>query len=352
MTSKPSEVERYLETLEGALEALGPDETREVVAEVRSLLADATADAHGDEGAAVEGFGSPTAFAAGVLEERGVLCGESRVSEASSASQTAALAIDVAFSLVAVAFLYGFMTMSLGTVAYWGYSGPFVTALAWVVVAAFLGALAWWWVKRRRPGYTSTGMEAAGIRRIRVGENTRVVRSRDIPAPGASNRLMPKVKVALALLILVSFVYSVAYASKSQWQARIDRALWDASVGAYVVTDVYRQVVMGVGASSLRGSYEPSASDGMTALEQRFAGGKTKSYAVAFVKLPEGATSQSGGSDLASEITVLVGIREFGGEYDVPVVYQYRVRCLLESPEGESVNSGQWLIESIVPVDG
>jgi uncharacterized membrane protein len=48
-----NKVDAYLGALEEALEALGPDETQEVIAEVRGLLAEATAES--DEDVAVSG---------------------------------------------------------------------------------------------------------------------------------------------------------------------------------------------------------------------------------------------------------------------------------------------------------
>src|SRR5665647_92992 len=81
MNDKPSQIDRYLKALERGLDALGPDETRDVIAEFRGLLADALVDAGGDESAALARLGSPDALAARILEERGIPTAGSRVPE-------------------------------------------------------------------------------------------------------------------------------------------------------------------------------------------------------------------------------------------------------------------------------
>jgi len=73
MTEVPDASERYLRQLGEGLQALGPEESAEIVQEVRSHLAEATAEAGGDLDVALARFGSPDDLAKKILEERGIL---------------------------------------------------------------------------------------------------------------------------------------------------------------------------------------------------------------------------------------------------------------------------------------
>ncbi len=343
-----SKTDAYLGALEGALEALGPDETREVIAEIRGLLAEAVIDA--GEDAALADLGTPNALAAQILEERGVLSAESRVPEASAGVQAIALAIDVAMTLVAAMLMWVFIATPIAAGTYFGYDSTLLAIAAGVAVVAAVGVLVWWWTKkRRRPGYTSTGMAAVGVRRIQVGKTARIVRERDIPGPGQRRRILPIVRTALALLILASALYSVTYSSTSAAQLRAEKALWDGSVGTSVVTDVYGQVVAGAGPSGIHDNFTPAAEGEMTALLERYASGKFKSYAVDYVRLPDGAAPKRSGYDPSEDIHMLVGIREIGEDEVTIEIYEYHVSCIMtHTARGNA--AGQFLIESVAHV--
>jgi uncharacterized membrane protein len=57
MTESLNASERYLQQLADGLEALGPAETSEVIAEIRSHLTEATVEANGDVAFALARFG-------------------------------------------------------------------------------------------------------------------------------------------------------------------------------------------------------------------------------------------------------------------------------------------------------
>jgi len=101
-----SEVEAFLGQVGEALEALGPDESREVVAELRALLHEATTEAGGDASAALAGYGDPRTLAARILEERGVHAGPTRIASAPVGTRLAALAVDVVLWVAALVFVY------------------------------------------------------------------------------------------------------------------------------------------------------------------------------------------------------------------------------------------------------
>ena len=350
MSNTSPNASEYLALLRGALEALGPKETQEVITEIEGLLAEATAD--GDEAALLVSFGPSDAFAARILEERGIASGASRVPEAPAGVRMIAVAIDVGLSLATAILLYAVIELGRWAITYWGYSTPLVTAVEWIAFVALLGGLSWWWIKSRpQVGRASTGMEVAGVRKIRVGETTRIVRNRDIPGLGKGRRVIPKVKMGSAVLVLALSILSIAYMGNLESENRTEKAVFDCSACANVVSNVYRQVLEGAGASSLWREYEPDAEDDMTALMQRYAEGEFTSYAVEFARLPDGAAADSDALNSSSDIIVLVGIREYNEEDGTMAVYEYTVNCILDH-KGDGSATGQLQIASVTPIEG
>jgi hypothetical protein len=346
MADKQNDAEAFLEALENALEVLGPDETRDVVAEIRGLIAEASLDVRGDENAALAGFGKPEVLAAGILQERGVLPEQSRVPEASLGLQAIGMGIDVALSLAAVAILYSFASRGLYAASYWGYGSPFLTTLTWTAGAVLLGALAWWWAKRlRQTGYTSPGMEAAGIRRVRIGETVRVVRSRDIPGLAGAHRIAPKIMTAIALLVLAAFVLGVAYSRDAQMEAEIRRVVEETGISAGLVSGVYRDVTLGRGMSSLLPSSGPNAEADMRALIERYAAGEFDSYHIFITTLPEGPGAKMDFSDPLSDTVINVLVIESPSGDGPDAIYEYAVRRTGEPTPGGA--RGGYFIESV-----
>jgi len=346
MNDKPSQIDRYLKSLERGLDALGPDETRDVIAEFRGLLADALVDAGGDESAALARFGGPDALAARILEERGIPTAESRVPEASRTAQALALAADIALWLVAWMFLFAFMSTPVTS----DRPGILTITLAWAAVGAAAAGSLWWWARRRRqPGHDSIGMQVMGLRRIRVGKTTRLVRRRDIPGLIGRRRFLPIIVAVLALLILASAAYSVGHDRRSMEKLQMDNAVSNAvsnaSIGVGIVSDTYRQVTAGAPAAGLVGWFDPAARPALIALERRHALGKFASYSVSSVGVP-GYRPEADDSNVAHEIVVLVDVDEFARGSQTPAVYRYRVSCIVK-PIADGAAEGTWQVRSV-----
>ena len=230
MSEPLSASDRFLQQLADGLEVLGPTETSEVLAEVQSHLADAIAEAGGNESEALAQFGSPDLLAMRILEERGILRAGPAVPEARGSRRLAALVINVALWLLLL-WLFSIPVVGMGVFS----SVPLAGAvLGWTVLAALAAATLWWWVKKRRErGYVTPGMHVMGLRRIRVGQTTRMVRERDIPGLARRNgaRVAAVLGVLLAVLILAAMSYSVFSHRAADRQAEVQTAVWDSATG-------------------------------------------------------------------------------------------------------------------------
>ena len=345
MNEALSASERYLQQLADGLEALGPTETSEVLAEVQSHLTDAIAEAGGDESEALARFGSPELLATRILEERGILRGGPSVPEARGSRRLAALLIDVALWVLLLWFC---AIPALGMAM--APSMPLVVAvLAWIALVAAVALSVWWWAKRRRErGHVTIGMNVMGLRRIRVGQTTRLVLKRDIPglARGNAGRVVATLVVLLAVLILASISYSVFSSYGSSRQVEIQNAVRDSSTGVVIVSELYRLVATGAQQGDIEGFFAPAAMDDASALVARRSEGRIDSYAINSVELLSYTPQAEWDGNAAYETLVLVGVSEYAQGSDTPEQFQYRVGLIGES-QGKGAWAGQWFILSV-----
>lgn len=336
--------ERYLQRLADALEALGPTETSEVLAEVWSHISEAVADAAGNEDDVLARFGSPEVLAARILEERGVIQGASAVPEAESWRRLAAVVFDAAMWLVLV-WLFAIPLVVIAMHGLRSYSG---SVIAWVATAAVVAVAAWWWVKKRRErGYTTVGMRAMGLRRIRVGESTRLVRERDVPGLGAGGggRVAAMVGAVLALLVLASLTYSVLANQADQRNVEAGHAVQWSGDAVSVITSLYRDVATGAPLASVEGAFSPSTRQAADELLARHSQGLVTSYAMSNMMLLEYAPWEDS-SVGENTILVSISVMEYPPDSDQPQVYDYRVGLVVQSSDRDGW-SGQWLIQSV-----
>jgi hypothetical protein len=342
MAETPTPTEDYLKQLASGLEALGPAETDEVVAEIRAHLAEAVSDAGGNESAVLARFGSPDALATRLLEERGVLATGPGIPVVPGRARALAFAVDAAEWTVGGILVYMILAGSIGLMAFSGWRSALPIALALLMVA--LPAVTWF-LRRRKPTYVSTGMQLFGLRRIRVGTTTRLVRERDVPGFPRQPKLFPLFATTIAIALIVVFGYSIASSiaenSHSQAQSAVEEAVTNSSTGVGMVSDAYREV--------LAGSYTPTAHDPMTGLIQRRASGKIETYSIESAEIPNSQTYVSEFPGRTSPIVVLVTIDEFAKGSDAPSTYQYRASCQMKS-DGNGSYGGRWVIESAKPV--
>lgn len=347
MRATPDLLQQYLVGLADGLEVLGPDESAEVLREVRSHIAQAIADAGGDEATALAGFGPPEEFAARILEERGIRSGD-RGPAAPTWMQVAAHLIDVAvwlavtFLLSPIASLFaGLVLRPLNETRASAAHTP-VT----LVVLAFLAVGVGWlfWIrKRNRKDFQTTGMTVMGLRRVQVGRERRTVRRRDIPG-------LPKYRVSragavyTALVVLVFLgagIYTVA-SSRSQDQAtNTQQAVQDATLysttAASQLSDVYRMVMLGDSTKDIVARYHFADEKILTDLQSREATGSLASYQMGVVEFPQ--PDQVLGLDSPpAEADMVVQVYEYpSGEYDYHVRFKpYPVGYIFESYEGPS----------------
>ncbi len=346
-----SEGESFLLRLAEGLEALGPAETKEVLAEIRSLLAETTAETGGDEIVALARFGDPHVLATRILEERGVLVGGSTVPEAPAWKRTAALAIDIAFGLAGL-FLLVYLAMYFPR-----YSGELVFrptaaryALAGVAAAVWV---AWWFWQRRRSGHLTTGVSIMGLRRIRVGPANRMVRARDIPgvARGVLGRIISTIAAVLVLVVLACFAHSF-FLQREGFGMR-DHMVQEEAVAQYtsdaavLVSHIYQMVLVGEQPASIQGLFAPAAGDAARALLARHAQGKMDSYEIDSVSPSAWPSSPVWKTNTPCRVVMLVSALEYARGSNAPVRCRYQVVYSTGS-EGEAAEwDGCWHIESL-----
>lgn len=344
MAEKRSSTEQYLVHLAEGLEALGPEETNDVIAEVRAHLAEALADSGGDEDAVLDRFGASDALAARILEERGFFSKDSRVPEVPTWLRLLALLTDVALWAAGLAIVlvpgFGFA---------WVASTPSATAIAvaWAALALAVAGSAWWRIRRwREPGRPTMGMRLLGVRRIRLGGTSRIVLERDVPGSPGRRRVWPLVVTALAVFVLASVVSSTALSLRAQMESRIRNAVSDASTGQSMIEELYGSVLSGAKAADLQGPYAPSAEGAISQLVQRHAAGKVESYNVTGVELGDYDQRLGDWAAASYTIVVFVPVQENGKDPGVEgPTYRWKVVCRMVD-EGNGVSGGEWLIES------
>lgn len=344
MAEKRSSTEQYLVRLAEGLEALGPEETNDVIAEVRAHLAEALADSGGDEDAVLNRFGGSDALATSILEERGFFSDHSGMPEVPLWLRLLALLVDVALWAAGLAIV---LVPVLGFA--WVASTPSATAIAltWAALALAVVGSAWWRIRRwRAPGRPTMGMRLLGVRRIRVGGTSRIVLERDVPGSAGRRRVWPLVLTALAVFVLASIVSSAAVSLRSQMESRIRNAVSDASTGQSMIEGLYGSVLAGAKTSDLQGSYAPSTEGAISDLVQRQAAGKIESYNVSGVELGDYDHRLGDWTATSYTIVVFVPVQENGKDpYAVGPTYRWKVVCQMVD-EGNGVSGGEWLIES------
>ncbi len=306
-----SDSEKFLAEFREALEVLGPVEATEVVAEIGSHLAEATTEAGGDQKAALEQFGSPTVLATRILHERGALSGEGSVREAPMWMRFTAVAIDGARWLILLWLLLGW-TLFMG-VPVDPSAAPVAMVLAWAYIAVVIAGTVWWWVGRRRSKATG-GMTALGLRRVRLGDTTRVVRERDIPGAGQSV-FTRRASIVWALIVLLVFgwwifglVSSARDTNQSNRQAEIQMALDDSTQAITIIQGVYTALEQGQGISSW---FSPGAAAGAADLTARYTTKPFDHYVVSRVEVPDYEPIQFDEDPTGRRIDVYVTVTEF-----------------------------------------
>jgi hypothetical protein len=348
--------EQYMQRLADGLDALPQRHRAEVLAEIRGHIADATADAGGDEATALEAFGSPDEMAIRILAERGVIAENRGLQAAPGWMRWVAVGIDAGRWLVLLAFL---LALPLGVLSS---SGPAFMVAAWVYVAAVAAGTIWWWVgKRRQRGYTTAGMNILGLRRVKLGGATTLVRAVDLGEPPRSKgELAGSVAWAALIAVVVGGVCyggiaGAAQNSASNREQEVQGAAQDTLEAERVIDGIYGAALKGETVSSW---FAPQAASAGADLLSRHASGEFDDYIVDSVQLPDFKVMPYG-DDLAHYVlTAVVGVTEtrfgFGvAEYEYTLVK--RITDFQFSRQGASSSqsyAARWQVESVARFGG
>lgn len=197
MSGGTTSAEVYLARLREELTAAGASDVDDLVAEVRSLIADAATEESGGVPAVLARMGEASELAHAILADRGAepLVGlPSKVWWRLAAAAPLDIAIGVSVPLAAVVPLVNLARTS---------GQPAAVALAVVLGAV---SLAWpWYVWRpwRRGGRSLTpGMALAGIAVVRAGDTWRLVPLEELAALGLAMRRRSIVALAVVVAAL------------------------------------------------------------------------------------------------------------------------------------------------------
>jgi hypothetical protein len=335
MTETGSATERFLQQLAGGLEVLGPHETNEVLAEVSSHIEDARAEADGDERAALAGFGSADTLAARILEERGVLTEGSSIPQAPAWARIIAFVTDVALWLavcVVALLVVDLIAPNRSLAGFFGPFGHFKFYSLWTVLIAAAAAAAWWSVRRTRArAHSTAGMKGMGLRRVRAGSTTRIVRSSDIPglSRGRLARLRPLARTLVALSFSALFCWwffsAAVRVDDVDWYLKVQGALRSSSDAVMTVSGLYGRTITGAQDSDPEIIFEPVAADVPAALLARYNQGAMASYEIFNVELASGYDSLAFAAQANTEVVMNIDVIERSRVSTTPAAYRYCV---------------------------
>lgn len=350
----------YVRRLAYGLEALGPAEQAEVLEEIRGHLAEATAEAGGDEAGALAGFGSPEMLAGRILEERGLFSGPRAVPEAPSWRRHTARLID------ALAWVAGFLFFGLIplTVVFWQHTtlaglDPLWVVGFWLFFSGVAASAGWWSVYHRRSAQrTSAGMRTLGLQRVQMGEEIRLVRAGDLPGRvrAVRPRLLAISSTVVTIAILGFFFLVVGFMAANAVddgnRAMINNALSNSAGALMTVEDIYAEIEAGGPAAgfSSQSLLGPEASAVIGDLVGRRDAGHLAQHR-AYLANPYDVERWAGGiDDVSAHIAVPVTVDEYRLGGDRPQAsYEYVVSWILtDTADGRE---GRWQITSVRPVE-
>ena len=202
----------YLHRLEAALELLGPEEAADTTAEIASYFAEAKADGALDS--FLSTLGAPEALATGILAERGLLSTATPLLPVGGWRSAAAAIVDVVVALAPLAVAGPMVLVPLAPAVFTGGMTLAGALLALTAALVSVAAVAWavhYWRSRRRGGRRqSVGMTLPGLRAVRAGGETRVVRTSHLRGARAAGPSRPV--AALLFLVTLWLVAGVTYA--------------------------------------------------------------------------------------------------------------------------------------------
>lgn len=325
MKTESSALDDYLKRLAKELQALGPAETDDVVAEVRAHVQEAAGDDEGKVRGALAQLGEPETMAAGILAERGLVPAAGEIADAPTWRRLAAWIVDILVPGVLLVFVVPFGVLFLGLALFAG--GHFTgSALAWIVMGIIVGLLIVWisWLAyallaRSGTRRTSPGMLLMGVRRVRVLGRTRVVLARDLA--GAQTRLGLRIVIAVVAALLVctavtSFVdpYANWFVTNYRTANDVDSAQWaateDVSGAIERVSSFYHDMLLGSSGASLSSYVRGGAVLQLPVFVRRAKAAGARLYRLDLVNSYGDVRYARGKADSTSDATVTVSVWE------------------------------------------
>ena len=368
MTELPDAGERYLRQLGEGLQAMGPEEATEVLAEVRSHLAETVGAAGTSESGESEvdvlaRFGNPDVLAVRILEERGVLSGGSVVHRAALWMRVVAFATDV-FLGVLTCMLILLVNDGTGSrvLSFMDESSRFRFFSLWtLLLMGVIVAALWFFQSRRRRPRSTLGMAVVGLRRVRMGPSTRIVSKRDIP--GASLRSRSRTALALRTLLALALLGGVCYwfltvtdpwgPTASEYERGSYAAVDTVSRAVWAITQVYGQVLAGQPLADPEMLLAPSGHDALTRLQERRASGSLQRYSIECIDVsPDDPSLLPLAGQSTWQTVARVMVEEYGPDSPVPNLYECRLTEAWQSAGRNGATSDGFRLESIGRPDG
>jgi hypothetical protein len=342
--STSSATSAYLARLSAALELLGPEESQDVVAEIRSHIAEAIRQEGAPESAVLDDLGEPEVLAEGILVERGVLDGPSPlpwwlVGAAALLDAT----LWVALTMLLVSFL---AIVPVSILAYQGQPPAWLPLLAvgGAVLVALLTAWRsiWSW---RRVGGATLGMRLLGLRRVRLGAGQRLVRTSEIPGLSRDWRVWPAVAVVLAAGLVATVAANVVAQAPHAVEVSVRDSTSRAGDVVGAVSELYQGALTGQSAQSQTATFAPAVRSAYGRLLERHRQGALASYSIGHVQLDEAYAGESLPSD--GTMSFVVSALEYGTASTAePQEFLYHVTTSWK-PEGQGISEEEIVIDSV-----
>jgi uncharacterized membrane protein len=283
MKKRLDPLEQYLLNLTQGLALLGPSETKEVLTEVSGHLAEAIADAGGDEAAALAQFDDPHLMAERILEERGLLQRIQSMRPPRWKEVLAYLAELLAWAIyraLALALVFSLVFYPVASLVGLDYDDAVASALWWTIYLLVLGLVTF----LKRPILLGVGFQAFGLSRLRVGKNTLTVTTKSLPPalhPSGRRTAAIAWMVFAAVLVIFASVSIVAEReSDNSTYVAVCNTMDDVSRTNNLLGDLYQTALSGEGPFWREGTVSLSNLGVLFSLAGRHASGELASYEI------------------------------------------------------------------------
>jgi hypothetical protein len=200
------------------------------------------------------------------------------------------------------------------------------------------------------------GMQVLGLRLVRVGEKTRLVRAGDVA--GARRWGVGRIYTCILTLAVLCgvgyYLYQVVWVNPGRdQQAAVQGVRNDSSEAVRVVSEAYCLAIAAAGPAEpqLNDLYVPSARGIAQELAGRHTAGRLQCYTILSVQLPDYKWPGPGEMGRPSgQVVAVIQVAESGSDSSLAGAYDYTlVRNVHVTRSGLTTSEwfGQWQIESV-----